>query len=825
MAFRSSPARKKKRKYVDLTQSEMPVGSQKNISCPRCTYDTIWDLNFCEVCDFDLRNEKKEIVRRKIQNSAHVVVIPREKVTPKRSKKEMKEPPHSKIISSKDLSETVEGQGQVGLPIKLTKPVPDNMKEEQRCPICLEDKHRSVCWRREACGCWGCLEDLYMQYKTCLDSGKLASCVCNKPLSEEELSCFLELYMAYKTTCSAHKDPRKSMDLFKDIQTMTKKQEKVYLAMGLNTISKRVQCPGVDCPVVVVREANFSQVIVCHGCKTEYCSLCRSQPYHHTIDCHQVPDVRAQYTQWVTQDREAYLGVMALISSEYKKKLEEFNKQKLRHDKEKDRITSLIKQFEKDEKWKARHCRHCPKCSRIVEKIDGCDAMICGKNYHGGGKQNGCGAKFNWSSASRYRAGKAKQKRLNFDKIRPEKELDKWVELDGEPMKCELCKDQIMGIRLQCVNCPYFNICATCEPGAMEHQEKPESHRENHCDGSPYHTCPHVTLVDRQSLANKLPRPAPAKQPFSPEKAMDGPGIVQVSRKVFAAIFVVFVVSALWLVLVGDFGGISAHLREGNSDSLMISESLPPRTHQPKTRSTAVFLELGAHNGDWTKKKCDSFSALVQFGGKESAVSFERWSIERYRCVMFDASPLHHERRKKVAKKCGCIYMNAIVSTRDNSMAPFQVSNIRGGVGSSIYKNGTYTPASLLNQTIVAEVNIGRWITENIDPNAHVWVRMDIEGAEYNVMRKLINTGVACKYFDVLEFEGHAMYNPKTHHMRPVDVVLPWLLRECGVDVRFESYYGTKRRDRSVLHAWPKEDKCRPGVCPLLYEPIAEITA
>ena len=36
-----------------------------------------------------------------------------------------------------------------------------------------------------------------------------------------------------------------------------------------------------------------------------------------------------------------------------------------------------------DEEWKAEHCRVCPNCDRIVEKMDGCDTMVCGRNAHG----------------------------------------------------------------------------------------------------------------------------------------------------------------------------------------------------------------------------------------------------------------------------------------------------------------------------------------------------------------------------------------------------------------------------------------------------------
>jgi hypothetical protein len=84
----------------------------------------------------------------------------------------------------------------------------------------------------------------------------------------------------------------------------------------------------------------------------------------------------------------------------------------------------------------------------------------------------------------------------------------------------------------------------------------------------------------------------------------------------------------------------------------------------------------------------------------------------------------------------------------------------------------------------------------------------------------LITSNVACQYINFLEYEAHAMYNPQTHNKRPVDAVVPWLLRDCGVEVFFESYYGTVAKDPIVMRRWPAHDRCTPNICPFLYTPI-----
>ena len=47
-------------------------------------------------------------------------------------------------------------------------------------------------------------------------------------------------------------------------------------------------------------------------------------------------------------------------------------------------LHTRIKEEEKDENWKAANCRLCPHCGRAVNKVEGCDSMLCGTDYHGG---------------------------------------------------------------------------------------------------------------------------------------------------------------------------------------------------------------------------------------------------------------------------------------------------------------------------------------------------------------------------------------------------------------------------------------------------------
>lgn len=50
-----------------------------------------------------------------------------------------------------------------------------------------------------------------------------------------------------------------------------------------------------------------------------------------------------------------------------------------------------------DREYTSKHCRRCPGCARLIEKLSGCDAMVCGRDYHGEGGGQGCGRTFAWS--------------------------------------------------------------------------------------------------------------------------------------------------------------------------------------------------------------------------------------------------------------------------------------------------------------------------------------------------------------------------------------------------------------------------------------------
>merc|ERR1740121_1043426 len=130
-----------------------------------------------------------------------------------------------------------------------------------------------------------------------------------------------------------------------------------------------------------------------------------------------------------------------------------------------------------DEEWKAANCRLCPRCRSAVEKINGCNTIICGQNAHGGNRQPGCGHRFNWKDAKPYKARADGAPRLS---AAAQPALARRGAVSGRGVRhlfaeCGLCGSGgkcILGPRFRCIHCQNFSVCMKCETRlAEEHEE------------------------------------------------------------------------------------------------------------------------------------------------------------------------------------------------------------------------------------------------------------------------------------------------------------------------------------------------------------------
>lgn len=102
-------------------------------------------------------------------------------------------------------------------------------------------------------------------------------------------------------------------------------------------------------------------------------------------------------------ERGNYWRLKAQLDERFQVQLDEYERQLTENQQRNDELRLRYDELMADEAFKASRCRLCPKCERVIERIDGCDSMVCGRDYHGkGGLAAGCGSSFNWQQAKSY---------------------------------------------------------------------------------------------------------------------------------------------------------------------------------------------------------------------------------------------------------------------------------------------------------------------------------------------------------------------------------------------------------------------------------------
>mmetsp|Transcript_33727 Transcript_33727/g.93153 ORF Transcript_33727/g.93153 Transcript_33727/m.93153 type:complete len:898 (-) Transcript_33727:152-2845(-) len=224
------------------------------------------------------------------------------------------------------------------------------------------------------------------------------------------------------------------------------------------------RCQGAGCgSAVVLGRGEERRRLVCPCGAPPACTGCGAVPYHYHATCASVQPLRARWLAWLQGGREAYQGLQRRAAREATAQQRALREAL-------DRQAEL----ERDETWKAENCRVCPKCHCLVEKIDGCNTMVCGQNTHGGNRQPGCGHRFSWQTAKPYKA------RHKAARVSPAPALARAGAVSGRGVRhlftqCGICGSGgkcIVGPRFRCIHCPSFSSCMKCEERlASEHAD------------------------------------------------------------------------------------------------------------------------------------------------------------------------------------------------------------------------------------------------------------------------------------------------------------------------------------------------------------------
>lgn len=229
----------------------------------------------------------------------------------------------------------------------------------------------------------------------------------------------------------------------------------ISMQLTLQAMKDGVKCPTPNCKMyVVLRDAKERSNIRCTGCSASFCSHCRGAAHYRT-SCADVQAMMTVWLQWRTERGPAYRLQQAHLRTQAAEHATDVKRVR----DENQILLTAYRQLEADERAFEQTCKLCPSCGRRIQRTEGCDAMVCGRDAHGNVQMGGCGHHFGWTSAPPYRSAMPPLKQLEEKRPPPPPNQTK----HPEELLCDGCHKQIVGLRFECVHCPHFNYCEGCD--------------------------------------------------------------------------------------------------------------------------------------------------------------------------------------------------------------------------------------------------------------------------------------------------------------------------------------------------------------------------
>lgn len=175
-----------------------------------------------------------------------------------------------------------------------------------------------------------------------------------------------------------------------------------------------------------------------------------------------------------------------------------------------------------------------------------------------------------------------------------------------------------------------------------------------------------------------------------------------------------------------------------------------------------ILLDCGSHFGKGLRRQIDLHNIN------------ESWKI-----YSWEANPYTYEKfvANERFKHLNVTAYNAAVSGSDGrikfniqSSTDRQGNLSKSGTGSSVITLDEWRPVGtkpFIEEVEVEKINLSRWISENLNTNDFVILKMDIEGAEYETLEQMIwddNLKYINKMY--IEWHSHMFTDPKKYKDR-----------------------------------------------------------
>ena len=198
------------------------------------------------------------------------------------------------------------------------------------------------------------------------------------------------------------------------------------------------------------------------------------------------------------------------------------------------------------------------------------------------------------------------------------------------------------------------------------------------------------------------------------------------------------------------------------------SHPLPPpaRPLDPRPPPRHVVIELGSNIGDWMEPYLRDHPGAVP--------------------IMVEALPRFAPRLQALAAAHGGAFFAAAAWSHSGENVTFHEADDGGdSVASSLFEDHVAGcaaaqggPSRPSRTHTVPTLDILELLDAHTAQGDHIVLRMDVEGAEYTILRRLILSGRACS-LAVLHVEAHSQYSAGLARFYLLELQLGWLLEGC----------------------------------------------
>ncbi|CAM9219754.1 unnamed protein product [Ectocarpus sp. 12 AP-2014] len=372
------------------------------------------------------------------------------------------------VSSLADAEERLSGNGRQGAAAMQGYADAAPTASQSPCPVCFEDIQAgevfTVDCKEQHTFCVDCLH--HHCRVQLLDSALIPACPlstmkCGHELGQEEVERVF-LLKSYSSASAGGKDGGDTTGVSEEDRRALDTCRNLLTRRGLESTGA-IPCVSPECGNWMVPEGGVQRV-KCASCLVEFCSRCKRSPYHYAAECDEVVCLSREWSHWLSEGKATFLGAMAAQDDQHRALLDRHNRRKEEHDRAVKEAERVRLEYERMEEWKEKRCRCCPSCGRTIEKLSGCDSMVCGVDAHGGNVQNGCGKSFLWSRARPYRGDRGECKATPFTEQEPAAAArSRHFIADGIALRCDRCHRDVVGPLFRCVHCPSFACCLECQ--------------------------------------------------------------------------------------------------------------------------------------------------------------------------------------------------------------------------------------------------------------------------------------------------------------------------------------------------------------------------